>query len=494
MKKKKSEVKIRIHFSQIFGIGFELLESYGAFDISLVNDLPVFIDPFLLFNSDKPEYQALHEEVIAYVSFLRDEAEDGALNDHLIRDWFTFPEVKQNWLGFCKKGNGGRGLGMDFAKSLHLNLNRVFRSFGKEKITRGTHLEKLCLLRDGVGRDNISDFTTNLIKHFLCEYTQVFAQQHLAPTAVRRVAVSKAKFNYETKTWMTRTYELPYANGDYVLLTPKDLLTKDDSWINREELIWGLPELIGTLQNQVLRSQLDRYLRDRLDKRAKAKQRRAAYSDAVDSHPEIIEYYIKLKEELGSEASSLSHQKVVEALQMFVMHVQQLANLLHRETDFYETAVDSLQAARRRVDFLKDVIENKDGYRIFYVDGKPIQREEDLQILYRLTWFASICDVNREVNNGRGPVDFKVSRGALDKSLVEMKLASNKKLKQNLANQVAVYERANNTHKSITVILHFGSSQKRRVDRILKELKLSNSSNYVLIDASRNKASASNVR
>jgi hypothetical protein len=31
--------------------------------------------------------------------------------------------------------------------------------------------------------------------------------------------------------------------------------------------------------------------------------------------------------------------------------------------------------------------------------------------------------VNREVNNGRGPVDFKVSEGAADTSLVHFKLA-----------------------------------------------------------------------
>ncbi|OAZ69293.1 hypothetical protein SRCM100169_00258 [Bacillus siamensis] len=31
------------------------------------------------------------------------------------------------------------------------------------------------------------------------------------------------------------------------------------------------------------------------------------------------------------------------------------------------------------------VIEDNDGYRIFYSKGQPIKREEDLQILYRLT-------------------------------------------------------------------------------------------------------------
>ena len=72
--------------------------------------------------------------------------------------------------------------------------------------------------------------------------------------------------------------------------------------------------------------------------------------------------------------------------------------------------------------FLKNVIENKDGYRIFYYKGEAIKKEADVQIMFRLTWYAAPEDVTREANEGRGPVDFKISAGALDKTLVEFKL------------------------------------------------------------------------
>jgi hypothetical protein len=42
--------------------------------ISLVSDLPLFIDPFLLFNSDKPEYRRLPDSIIDYLRFLRDKS------------------------------------------------------------------------------------------------------------------------------------------------------------------------------------------------------------------------------------------------------------------------------------------------------------------------------------------------------------------------------------------------------------------------------------
>jgi hypothetical protein len=230
-------------FSDQFEIDASVVDDYGAFDISLIGDLPLFIDPFLLFNSDKPEYKRLHDELIRYLVFLRDKAKRGPVNEGLLRAWYCFPEVKQTWLGFSLEGNEGRGLGIDFARSLHENLHQIFDEFGTEKITKGSHIEKVCLIKDGIGRDNISDFVTNLIKDFLCTYTQEFAQQALRPEQRRSIAINGAVFNYETETWQSKTYSLPWANDDFVILTPKDMLTRDETWINRRDLIRGFEEI-----------------------------------------------------------------------------------------------------------------------------------------------------------------------------------------------------------------------------------------------------------
>ncbi|MEW6230570.1 MAG: hypothetical protein AB1700_21205, partial [Bacillota bacterium] len=171
--------------SSYFGVDEAVFEEYGALNISVVNDLPLFIDPFLLFHSEKPEYVALHEEIINYLVFLRDRAKAGPVSEGDLLNWYCFKEVKQNWLGFSVSGNDGAGLGMKFARGLHSNLHVVFSDFGEEKITESSHLEKVCLVSDGVGRDNISDFTTNLIKDFLCRYTEAFAAAHLPAEAVR---------------------------------------------------------------------------------------------------------------------------------------------------------------------------------------------------------------------------------------------------------------------------------------------------------------------
>jgi hypothetical protein len=128
---------VRVHFSDFFEVAPTAIDAYGAFNVSLVNDLPLFVDPFLLFNSEKQEYRNLHDQIIVYLRFLRDKAATGSISQGLLKAWFTFPEVKQNWLGYSQVGNQGTGLAMPFAHSLAQNLNTVFSTFGLEKLPEG---------------------------------------------------------------------------------------------------------------------------------------------------------------------------------------------------------------------------------------------------------------------------------------------------------------------------------------------------------------------
>ncbi|MED3685616.1 hypothetical protein P4530_21850 [Bacillus thuringiensis] len=483
---------VKVYFSDFFEVEPKVLEEYGAFDVSLINDLPLFIDPFLLFNSPKEEYQVLHENMVRYLGFLRDKAQEGTISLGLLKSWFMFPEIKQNWLGFSKSGNGGSGLGKGFAVALHSNLNSVLSNFGKEKVTRSSHLEKLCIIKHKVGKDNISDFTTRLIHEYLLTYTQNFALQYLNVKFVKKVSVKNVRFNYKTETWESDTFHLPFMNGDYVLLTPIDILTKDDTWINKSDLVKDFSLIPSCIDNEQLRFQINNYFTSILPKKPSTKDRSIAVNRVISEYPELVDYYIKFKEQQGDKAQVMSSEKVKESTLFYIAKFKELIELLEKKTDFYKIQDDTFDESMKRVMFLKHVIENNDGYRIFYSKGIPIKKEEDLQILYRLTWFATDSDVNREVNNGRGPVDFKISKGNKDKTIIEFKLASNSQLRRNLQNQVEIYENANETKKSIKVILYFSEGDVTKVNNILRELGLQKANNIILIDARNdNKPSAS---
>lgn len=481
-----------IYFSDYFGISPKIIEEYGAFNISLLNDLPLFVDPFLLFNSSHDHYQRLHSDMIRYLRFLRDKSIDGNVNRGLLLGWYVFSEIKQNWLGFSRVGNKGSGLGLKFAYALHENLGKVFSNFGREKITQGSHLEKLTLISEGVGRDNISDFTTNLVKRYLLEYTQTFAQNCIQRNHRKVFHVRRVQFDYDREKWMSGEFDLPCFNGDYIILTPLDILTKDEIWINRDDMVNDYSRIVDAVPNEQLRAEINNYLEREIPKDAREKERRDAVARTYRQFPELIEHFIRYKEENGDEAVAISDVKVEESKWLYIDQVTRFVHDLFSNTSFYNNSGDTLEEARARVRFMKHVIENQDGYRLFYVNDEPIKRESDLQLIFKFTWFASPSDINAEVNNGRGPVDFKVSHGALDKSLIEFKLASNSQLKRNLQNQVEIYKQANNTNKALKVIVYFDARELAKVEDILSDLELTGDSNIILIDArADNKPSAS---
>ncbi len=483
---------IQVHFSNYFNINESILDDYGAFNISLINDLPLFVDPFLLFNSEKSEYQDLHNDIITYLSFLKEKSVEGFLTPALVRAWYSFGEVKQNWFGYSKFGNSGRGLGQSFANALSQNLNTIFSSFGEETLTAGSHMEKLCLIDTGVGRDSISDFTTNLIKRYLLEYTQTFAQNHLDKRHLRQCHIPKVKFNYLTETWSSAVYELPYINDDYVILTPRDMLSKDDVWINKGDLFKEYNRVVSSVSNDQLRDQLNNYFYQVLPRNATHRERLITIARVVRKYPVLIEHYIKYKELHGDQAIRNSKNMVDETHNLFVARATDFVDLLAKNSSFYEITVSTKAQALQRINYMKDVIENKGGHRFFYWNGKPIRKETDLHILYRLTWFASHSDVSPEANDGRGPADYKISMGAWDKTIVEFKLASNSSLKRNLQKQVEVYKKASDAESGLKVILYFSQSELRRVQAVLKVLDLLNNEDIILIDARRdNKPSGS---
>lgn len=415
---------VKIHFSDFFQVSPRVLNDYGAFNISLINDLPLFIDPFLIFNSQDPELRQLHINIIKYVEFLRDKSVSGTVNDGLLDAWFIFKEVKQTWLGFSKKGNKGSGLGLDFAKTLHTNLEVLFRDFGRETITLGSHIERFCLIEDGVGKDNISDFTTTLIKDFLARYTQEFAKNHIDESLRQTFLVSKAWFNYDTETWVSEKYELPYFSdqNDYVLLTPKRLLTKENLWLDKDDMInkgLGLNEIGIAISDTQLRAQVNNYFKSVLPIKPPGKQpnkgeRKEAVKKTIKQFPILLDYYIRQQEDAGHLAKEASEQRVSETEHLFVKQIEEFIEKHLLTTDFYQQNSETFVEAHTRLILFKDAIEENTAQWLFYVDGKPIPTQHDLQVLFKLIWQA-------ENNEGASIV-----------KMPEIKLASNTQIKNPL--------------------------------------------------------------
>jgi hypothetical protein len=282
---------------------------------------------------------------------------------------------------------------------------------------------------------------------------------------------------------MSDLYELPCLDGDYVLLTPRDILTRDDTWINKNDMLRNFEAIPEAINDSALRGQINAYLCSVLPKEPIKTDYDKAFGKVLLRYPQLIDYFIKCKEDSGDESIAVSRDKVDESDMVYVRQFGTLVDLLDANSLFYKISGTTKDETRQRIEFFKDIVENKGGYRIFYSKGKPISNETDVHILFRMTWFATPSDISREVNDGRGPVDFKVSRGAGDKTLVEFKLASNSQLRKNLEKQLEIYQKASDAQTGFKVIIYFSLKELVKVEKILLELGLDHCDQIYLVDA-----------
>lgn len=484
-------MSIKLLFSEYFEIDSDVLDEYGALNICIDADLPLFIDPFLMFSSEKEEYIELHEQVVGHLIQLKELATNNPSTDIQL---FQFPEIKQNWLGLCKWGNNGRGLGPKFARDLIKSFNGFYSNFGNETVTSSSHIEKLTLVGAGIGRDFISDFTTNIMFEYLLGFTQEFALNHLQENQRKEFSV-RCRFDSELMIWKPKTFILPYfylEDGDFILLTPLDILTKDEAFICHSDLRNQFRKITNALENSSLRDSINMYFQKRLPVQAKQKDIERAISATIQQFPEILDYYISHKENTKDKAAKVSSEKIDKIKSELISTLAEFCEKVLDSSEFFSIKPTTYEAALQRALYLKDVIENNDGYRIFYKSGKAIASEDTIQRIFRLTWFATPYAVDAEVNNGRGPADYKISYGERDATIVEFKLASSSSLKKNLLNQTEIYKKASKTINDIKVILCYTSSDIAKVNRILKSIKQEGAENIVIIDATK-KLSASLV-
>ncbi|MFA6458557.1 MAG: hypothetical protein WCV72_04200 [Patescibacteria group bacterium] len=492
----------KTYFSEIFNVDHSIVESYGALDISLVCDNPAFVDPFLIFAN--PEYKNLHDFIIEYLKFLRDlsqKSDSLDLEDGIFKHYYKFPEVKEVWLGYSAIGNAGLGNSKVFADSLYRNLNKIFSNFGKEKegITKSQHLEKLCLIEEGIGVDKISDFTINLIKEFFLRYTEKFAQKHIDKSLLKEFAVPKVSFDFENQIWKGSKFILPYItrNGkeQFVLLVPKDIIAKYDTWISRNDFLKNDTSIFASIENDEIRAKINKYFNDQLnikitkhgqEKDFSKKSRKGALQKTMREFPAIVDYYIRYKE---SEEDKALENNLLDAENVdLYLDVANIKRELRKRKFGKITVIDD---CIQRILFFKQTLESNSNS--LYLKEKSLQ-EKQLQLMFKNATYGSLFDYNSEVNNGRGPIDFIVSFGINEKIGIEFKLASNSKLKQNLLNQGKVYQDDSNLKHVIKVIFFFSNQDLEAIQKVLSVLKKSVDNREIFLIDCRKKESASNQK
>lgn len=501
---KKMQKELKIYFSDFFNVTHTTINEYWALDISLIYDNPAFVDPFLIFFSTKEEYKKLHNEIIKYISYLKEQSDNWVFEERNA----IFSEVKEVWLWFSKNGNKWLWLNKTFALELKNNLDKLIDN-NASNITKTYHLEKLCLIWDRVWADKISDFTLNIIKSYLIDYTEKFSEKNIDKSLLQSFTVPKSEFDYSLWEWKNKTATLPFIvnnknQKEFVLLTPKDILVKENGWINKNDYLEQDTNIIEKISNQDLKEKVNKYFISRIPKKKDKetgefvlddtkKNKQKALWDTTKVFPILLDYYIKIKEENWDKSLSNNTVDVWTIEDLFYKSIKEIVNILMVEK-FYIKSDNSLEETIKKVKEFRHYLEERDWYKIFWDWDIVKVRENDAQIMLDLIFNGSLFSVDKEVNNGRWPVDFKVSKWK-DSTLIEVKLASNSQIKHNLLKQLDIYKNADGTNNWVYVILFFTDSEKSKLDLVLKEVWLNEfiDKKVFLIDC-RKKKSASKVK
>lgn len=470
-------------FTEKFQVDSDILKKYGAVDISLVCDVPLFIDPMLIFNSEKDIYRELHNSIIRYFHFLYTKATQG-LTSKEIDAWFNFSEVPNNWLGYSLFGNKGLALGKKYANFLYENIAFAINT---HDISKSAHIEKVMLLYEGSGKDKISDLTVNLIKGFLCEYTEEFSLKYIKREFLDTFPVDKVYFNYETESFISKEFVLPYiynedGKKEYILLTPYDILREDEPAINKKDFLDSYDRIRNTIENDTLRAYMNNYIglavrryeenQQRNKKPIKEKSikkiEKQAFQEVVKEYPELYDYYIKLREADTDEIRLQCYEEVNAQLEKLLVASKNIISLFYNANYHRNEELTAREEAKQRLKFFKHIIEDCDGYKNLYVKGIQIAKENDLQRLFRFVWYGTNYKIDAEANNGRGQTDFIVSMGQNNQNIIEFKLASNSSL-SHVFTQVQIYEAANCTEGSLIVIFYFSEAEYLTSKQIVKE-------------------------
>ncbi len=435
-----------VSFSDYFSIDPARTAKLAVFDPLLDIDLPFAIDPKLLDDSNAPELTGAYEDILLHFrSIISLVSASQTPDDKCWREAesrLDFHEFKGPCLGFSDGSAAGRGWGS-------VTRRQVLRTL-KDIVTAGLidpHLfELLGVFEDNIGADLISDMIGTILRPRLCEYTKRVAG--VLGVATKPVVI-------DGKTWQLPTFRRDNSDKDtYLILVPEDILSEMPVALDRRDV----PVVAG--YNERVRQELNSKFGSDWHKiviKKKSAARDALLTDA-NVLRKFVERYDKKEAVPYDFSSDPKNQRLWYSVARAFLDAGSPPQLSLGEdpsnSDVVAVVMQIIAAFKRNV-------EHNELYLSFYNDdGSPrneriIQRT--FQAVARAYCEANNLDLAPETNAGRGPVDFKMSRG-VRRVLVEFKRSGHHRLLHGFRKQLSAYEQAEGSSPSIYVIIDQGDN------------------------------------
>jgi hypothetical protein len=436
-------------FSKQFGLDAKTLKAAGFFDPVLNVDTKLFIDPLLLATSSnslvkKSSSPKLNEFFKTVIRLIKASKKIDDLPWREASKLLRFPEIKGTCLGYGSDNVSGNGMGSEIRDMLIATASEIIQL----GVDDPELFLILPLISDKVGADRISDMTTNIIATDLGELTQKFANDYKLPT--HSFLVKEEKFNLPKN---------PFVKNTPVLLIPRDILRRLPVATD-----WGDISDV-TDKNTALRNKLNGLIGDLWSKQTK-KEQKQQIRQAVLSSPQAAQDFVSYFKGLIPKGYDFDRDP-----EGFVRWLNYLENVQFDPLpkNVNPKAINTLEDAKNLVEEIigqfQDLVETKGLNKEIWVNDVEHRGELAVQRLFYAV-AHTFCrffdlDISPSADSGRGPVDFKFSKGKIIKVLVELKLSDNNKLFHGYHTQLDIYKKAENADEAFFLIVDVGRLGKK---------------------------------
>ena len=379
----------------------------------LDEDIPLYVDPFLLWKSPSQQDQALHTAVVNsfnHLNLLLRKSREAEARQILI----TASECSEVGLGQSKKRRGNR-IGVEAANEI-LSLFFKIEEYGRYGFT---HFEEIQFYVRDISKDRISDICCTFIKSFLIDYTVQECEELGIPL---QDVTLESIYDYRTNEFKAgQRVSLPVNPETMVpiILVPKRWL-RFGPWIGFDEYFRtycprdeifnpGEPED----RVKVLRYNREHYGVIRTYVEAKERLQADCHNDPLFSQLPVSSVKRKFSELKKIPTGNLQKSdKLFEDLQ-----VQLLASLLYPHLDFAADQVrtdsgtlirDLIFYNNRKVDFLEEILQDYGSRQLVFELKNVAAIDRD-----------HINQLNRYLDSGLGKFGLLVTRNPLKRAMFQ---------------------------------------------------------------------------
>ena len=190
-------------------------------DIDILNDTPLFIDPYRMSRISGPFINEANIIIGNYFSYLT-ELLVAKNYTEAKKVFIHLNEVNETCLGYSRNKPKGTGLGI-------ISSNDVFEAMKKSQAVKYglmKSLEDIRVFVPGVDADRISDMTANIIRKLLIEYTK--NQCNIFNIPLTPCVASGFYWNPQSRQWEQEYSDMLVIEGKKYILVPKIIVTYGD--------------------------------------------------------------------------------------------------------------------------------------------------------------------------------------------------------------------------------------------------------------------------